>query len=150
MPLKEIGAACAMAPSKAHRYLHSLVAAEIRAESELEGLVDIDTAEIIRKVREQGYAMKEAAFVPRSVGIAAPVINWDEEICAAVTVIARATRDPDQHRSAAAGSACSARTCPPPPTEAAGTEGNLRNLADSLLVRPAGACKLASCGPCTS
>jgi DNA-binding IclR family transcriptional regulator len=78
-----------------------LVSAEIKAESELEDLVDVDIAEIIRKVREQGYAMREAAFVPRSVDIAAPVINWDEEICAVVTVIARATRDPDQRLSAA-------------------------------------------------
>jgi hypothetical protein len=34
--------------------------------------------------------------------MAAPVINWDEEICAAVTLVARATRNPNQGPSAAA------------------------------------------------
>ena len=84
------------------RITQPLVTAEIRAESELEGLARVDIAEIVRQVREQGYAMMEAAFVPQSVGIAAPVINWDEEICATVTIIARATRNPDQRLSAAA------------------------------------------------
>lgn len=84
------------------RTTQPLVSAEIRAESEVDGLSDVDVAEIVRKVRGQGYAMTDAAFVPHSIGIAAPVINWDEEICAVVTVIARATRDHDRHLSAAA------------------------------------------------
>jgi DNA-binding IclR family transcriptional regulator len=84
------------------RLTQPLVTAEIRSESVLEGPVGIDIAELVRKVREQGYAMTEGTFIPHHVGIAAPVINWDEEICAAVTVIARATRDPDRRLSAAA------------------------------------------------
>jgi DNA-binding IclR family transcriptional regulator len=78
------------------------VAAEIQKESELENSIDIDISEITRSVREQGYAMTLGTFVPHYVGISAPIINWDEEICAAVTVVARMTRDPDQRLSAAA------------------------------------------------
>jgi DNA-binding IclR family transcriptional regulator len=85
------------------RLTQPLVAAELRTENEGEDLASVDVAELIRQVREQGHAMMAAAtFVPHSVGIAAPVINWDEEICAVVTVIARATREPDQRLSAAA------------------------------------------------
>lgn len=84
------------------RMTHSLVAAEIQKESELENPVDVDVAEIIRKVREQGYAMAIGTFLPHHVGIAAPVINWDDEICAVVTVVARVTRDPEQRLAAAA------------------------------------------------
>jgi DNA-binding IclR family transcriptional regulator len=83
------------------RLTQPLVTAEVQAERELEAAVDIDVAEIIRKVREQGYAMAETAFVPHYIGIAAPVMNWDEEICAAVTVVARAIRDPGERLSAA-------------------------------------------------
>jgi DNA-binding IclR family transcriptional regulator len=46
--------------------------------------------------------MTDGTFIPHYVGIAAPVINWDEEICAAVTLVARAARNPDQRHSAAA------------------------------------------------
>ncbi len=84
------------------RLTQTLATAELRTEGELEGAVDIDIAEIVRMVREQGYAMTEGTFVPHYVGIAAPVFNWDEEVCAAVTVVARATRDPDQRLAAAA------------------------------------------------
>jgi DNA-binding IclR family transcriptional regulator len=70
------------------------VAAEILKESEVENPVDIDVADIIRTVHEQGCAMSAGTFDPRYVGIAAPVINWDEEICAVVTVIGRVMRDP--------------------------------------------------------
>lgn len=84
------------------RLTHLLVAAEIKKESELENSIDFDIGEITRKVREQGYAMTLGTFVPHYVGIAAPIINWDEEICAAVTIVARLTREPDQHLSAAA------------------------------------------------
>jgi DNA-binding IclR family transcriptional regulator len=78
------------------------VAAEIQKESELENSIDFDLGEITRTVREQGYAMTLGTFVPYYVGISAPIINWDEEICAAVTVVARLTRDPAQRLSAAA------------------------------------------------
>src|SRR5262249_53532374 len=78
------------------RLTHPLVVAEIQKESELENPVDFDIGEITRKVREQGYAMTVGTFVPHYVGIAAPIINWDEEICAVVTVVARITRDPEQ------------------------------------------------------
>jgi DNA-binding IclR family transcriptional regulator len=83
------------------RLTHPLVVAEIQKESELENPVDFDIAEITRKVRDQGYAITVGTFVPHHVGIAAPVINWDEEICASVTVVARITRDPDQRLAAA-------------------------------------------------
>ncbi len=84
------------------RMTHPLVTAEIQKESELENPVDVDVAEITRRVREQGYAMAIGTFVPHHVGIAAPVINWDDEICAAVTVVARIARDPEQRLAAAA------------------------------------------------
>jgi DNA-binding IclR family transcriptional regulator len=84
------------------RLTQPVVMAEIRAERELEGSTAVDIAGIIREVREQGYAVGEGTFVPCYIGMAAPVINWDEEICAAVTVVARAPRDPDQRLSAAA------------------------------------------------
>ncbi|WP_119271753.1 IclR family transcriptional regulator [Taklimakanibacter deserti] len=84
------------------RMTHSLVAAEIQKESELENPIDVDVAEITRKVREQGYAMAVGTFVPHYVGLAAPVINWDDEICAAVTIVARTARDPQQRLAAAA------------------------------------------------
>jgi DNA-binding IclR family transcriptional regulator len=84
------------------RLTHPLVVAEIQKESELENPVDFDIGEITRKVREQGYAITVGSFVPHYVGIAAPVINWDEEICASVTIVARITRDPDQRLAAAA------------------------------------------------
>jgi DNA-binding IclR family transcriptional regulator len=77
------------------------VAAEIQKESELENSIDFDIGEITRTVRGQGYAMTLGTFVPHHVGISAPIINWDEEICAAVTVVARLTREPDQRLSAA-------------------------------------------------
>ena len=51
--------------------------------------MEFDVAEITRTVREQGYAMTVGTFAPLYVGISAPVINWDDEICAAVTVVAR-------------------------------------------------------------
>ena len=41
MSLKEIGAACAMAPSKAHRYLHSLVAGGLVAQQKRSGKYDL-------------------------------------------------------------------------------------------------------------
>ena len=78
------------------------VAAEVQRESELENSIDFDITEITRSVREQGYAMTLGTFVPHYVGIAAPIVNWDDEICAAVTIVARITRDADQRLSAAA------------------------------------------------
>ncbi len=84
------------------RLTRPFVTAEIQKESELENSIDFDVSEIIRTVREQGYAMTLGTFVPHYVGIAAPIINWDEEICAAVTIVARLTRDIDQRLSAAA------------------------------------------------
>lgn len=74
---------------------------EIAKEKELENALDFDVEEIIRSVRERGYAMALGTYVPDHVGIAAPIINWDEEICAAVTVVLRMSRDPDWHLSAA-------------------------------------------------
>src|SRR4029079_11026933 len=71
------------------RLTQPLVTAEVQAERELEAADDIDVAEIIRKGRDECYAMAETAFVPHYIGIAAPVMKWDEEICAAVTVVAR-------------------------------------------------------------
>src|SRR5690349_12835523 len=41
MSLKEIGAACGMAPSKAHRYLHSLVAGGLAAQQKRSGKYDL-------------------------------------------------------------------------------------------------------------
>ena len=41
MSLKEIGAACSMAPSKAHRYLHSLVASGLVAQQKRSGKYDL-------------------------------------------------------------------------------------------------------------
>jgi DNA-binding IclR family transcriptional regulator len=76
--------------------------AEIQKESELENSVDFDIGEITQNVRQQGYAMTVGTFVPNQVGIAAPVINWDDEICATVTVVARIARDPEQRLAAAA------------------------------------------------
>jgi DNA-binding IclR family transcriptional regulator len=84
------------------RLTRPLVAAEIRKERELENPVEFDVAEIARTVREQGYAMTAGTFAPLHVAIAAPVINWDDEICAAVTVVTRANRDPEQRLAAAA------------------------------------------------
>ncbi|HTN97886.1 MAG TPA: hypothetical protein VL101_13005, partial [Nordella sp.] len=51
--------------------------------------------------RERGYAMTLGTFVPQYLGICAPIVNWDEEICAAVTVVGRLTRDPEQRQAAA-------------------------------------------------
>ena len=84
------------------RLTRPFVAAEIQRESELENSIDFDVTEITRSVRDQGYAMTVGTFVPHYVGISAPIINWDEEICAAVTIVARITRDPDHRLSAAA------------------------------------------------
>lgn len=84
------------------RLTRPFVAAEIQRESELEDSIDFDITEITRSVRDQGYAMTIGTFVPHYVGISAPIINWDEEICAAVTIVARVTRDPDHRLSAAA------------------------------------------------
>ena len=64
--------------------------------------MEFDVAEITRTVREQGYAMTVGTFAPLYVGISAPVINWDDEICAAVTVVARTSRDPGLRLAAAA------------------------------------------------
>ena len=84
------------------RLTRPFVAAEIQRESELENSIDFDITEITRTVRDQGYAMTLGTFVPHYVGIAAPIINWDDEICAAVTIVARISRDQDQCLSAAA------------------------------------------------
>lgn len=84
------------------RITGAFVAAEMHKESELENSIEFNVADIIRTVREQGYAMTLGTFVPEYVGISAPIINWDDEICAAVTIVARMTRDPDQRLSAAA------------------------------------------------
>jgi DNA-binding IclR family transcriptional regulator len=84
------------------RVTRGFVDAELRKESELEDPIEFDAARIIRAVREQGYAMVLGTYVPHYVGIAAPIINWDEEICAAVTVGGRKGRDPEQRLSAAA------------------------------------------------
>lgn len=84
------------------RITEPFVADEMQKESELENSIDFNAAEIIRTVREQGYAMTLGTFVPEYVGISAPIINWDDEICAAVTIVARMTRDADQRLSAAA------------------------------------------------
>jgi DNA-binding IclR family transcriptional regulator len=84
------------------RLTRPLVTAEIQKESELENSVDFDIGEITQNVRQQGYAMTVGTFVPNQVGIAAPVINWDDEICATVTVVARIARDPEQRLAAAA------------------------------------------------
>lgn len=83
------------------RLTRPFVEAEIRKESELETPMTFDLAEITRTVREQGYAMALGTFVPNYLGIAAPIINWDEEICAVVTVVGRLARDPERHLSAA-------------------------------------------------
>lgn len=83
------------------RLTRPLVIAEIQKESELENSVDFDIGEITQKVREQGYAMTVGTFVANQVGIAAPIINWDDEICASVTVVARIARDPEQRLAAA-------------------------------------------------
>ena len=84
------------------RLTRPLVAAEIQREGELENPVDVDIAAVTRMVREQGYAMTVGTFVPLYVGIAAPVINWDDEICAVVTVVSRTQRDPEQRLATAA------------------------------------------------
>jgi DNA-binding IclR family transcriptional regulator len=84
------------------RLTEPFVSAEIQREAEFENSMEFDVAEIARTVREQGYAMTLGTFVPHYVGISAPIINWDDEICAAVTIVARMTRDPDQRLSAAA------------------------------------------------
>lgn len=84
------------------RVTRPFIEAELRKEADLEHPTAFDVAQIAREVREQGYAMALGTVVPDYVGIAAPVINWDEEICAAVTVFGRVTRDPQQRQSAAA------------------------------------------------
>ena len=84
------------------RLTEPFVSAELQKEAEFENAMEFDVAEITRAVREQGYAMTLGTFVPHYVGISAPIINWDDEICAAVTIVARMTRDPDQRLSAAA------------------------------------------------
>jgi len=83
------------------RITQPFVDAEIQKESELEDAIAFDVEGIIRTVREQGYAMALGTFVPNYIGICAPIVNWDEEICAAVTVVGRLTRDPEQRRAAA-------------------------------------------------
>lgn len=83
------------------RLTRPFVSAEIQKESELENAVDFDVDGIIRSVRERGYAMTLGTFVPHYLGICAPIVNWDEEICAAVTVVGRLTRDPEQRQTAA-------------------------------------------------
>jgi len=84
------------------RITQPFVAAELQKEAELESSIEFNIADIARTVREQGYAITLGTFVPHYVGIAAPIINWDDEICAVVTIVARMTRDPDQRLSAAA------------------------------------------------
>lgn len=74
---------------------------EIHRESEFEDAIEFDVGGIVRGVRERGYAMTLGTFVPNYLGICAPIVNWDEEICAAVTVVGRLTRDPEQRRTAA-------------------------------------------------
>lgn len=84
------------------RLTRPLAMAEIEREGALESPVNFDIESVTRTVREQGYAMTVGTFVPHHVGISAPVINWDEEICAAVTIVTRVSRDPDQRLAAAA------------------------------------------------
>lgn len=83
------------------RITRPFIETELRKESELENAIDFDVGAIARTVREQGYAMTLGTFVPNYLGICAPIVNWDEEICAAVTVVGRLTRDHEQHRLAA-------------------------------------------------
>jgi len=83
------------------RITRPFVESEIQKEREFENAIDFDVDGITRTVREQGYAMTLGTFVPDYLGICAPIVNWDEEICAAVTVVGRLTRDPEQRRLAA-------------------------------------------------
>lgn len=83
------------------RITRPFVARELQKESELENAIEFNIDGITRTVREQGYALSLGTFIPDYLGICAPIVNWDEEICAAVTVVGRLTRDPEQRRLAA-------------------------------------------------
>src|SRR5687768_2327810 len=85
MSLKEIGIACAMAPSKAHRYLHSLVAGGLVAQQKRSGKYDLGPfalrlgAAAIRRIDVVNRVSDHLEDLVDQLGMPAQISIWSHD-----------------------------------------------------------------------